>query len=146
MKENEVNMDNILKKTKIFFFFVWGLVGFFVLLFFMGLFIFNPLGRVEQGLKQLERMNQSNIGVNLQDKSKQVNPSSLSSVLGEKMKACFVSVLGEKRFSELDNNLGGITKDDQEKLIPCINQDFFTRQPFGVTGYTSVIISPAPTR
>lgn len=141
-------MDNILKMTQIFFFFVWSLVGFFVLLFFIGLFIFNPFGRVEQGLKQLEKVNQLNMPANLPEEDKQVGVSDyLSSVLSEKMKACFVTVLGEERFSEVDRDPGSLTKDDQQKLIPCIAQESFSRQPlFGITGFTSAIVSPFPTK
>ena len=141
-------MDKILKITKIFFFSIWGIVGFFVLLFFIGLFIFNPFGRIEQGLKQLEKVNQLNTPANLPEKDRQVGVSDyLSSVLSEKMKVCFVTALGEKRFSEVDRNPGNLTKDDQQKLVPCIAQESFSRQPpFGITGFTSAIVSPFPTK
>lgn len=138
-------MDKIFKITRIIFFMVWSLVGLFILTFLVGLYVSNPIGKIEQGLKQLEKINQSNTSANPLDKNRQANSTYLSLVLNEKMKTCFLSVLGEKRFGELDGNLGSITKNDQEKLIPCISQDSFTRQPFGITGYTSVIISPAPT-
>lgn len=140
-------MENLLKISKIVFFTVWSLVGLCILFFIVVIIISNPMRKMEQGLKQLERVNQSNTSPNLQEKDKQIDVSHyLSSVLSEKMKVCFVSVLGEKRFSEVDRDPGSLTNDDQQKLTACISQESFSRQPLGVTGFTSVIVSPFPTQ